>query len=199
MAQGAYVAGRCPVRAQWDVLRPCEPLPASPVAQRRVEHGRSFESEVLAELVTLHPGAVAIDLEQRAERELATVAALREGAGVILGGRLPTDHTGRRTGEPDVLVLDQGSQSYRAVDVKAHQTHDYALAGVEATWSALEAPGLEAAEARPGRWARKRRAERCRYRWHHSKRGGERMARAGLMEGDLHPGARHLRFPYGPK
>jgi len=62
-------------------------------------------------------------------------------------------------GEPDVLVRDQSSPSYRAIDIKAHLTHDQALAGVEATCSALGSPGPETAEGRPGRWARKRRAD----------------------------------------
>jgi hypothetical protein len=52
-----------------------------------------------------------------------------------------------------------GSPSYRAIDVKAHQTRDHTLTGVEATCSALDAPVPEAADARPGRWARKRRAD----------------------------------------
>ena len=157
--QGAYVASRCPVWAQWDLLRPCEPLPPSPVAERRVERGRSFEAEVLARLVPLHPTAVVMDVEDREEREDATVAAMREGAAMVLGGRLPGDVAGRRAGEPDVLVRAGGSLAYRAVDIKAHRTHDEALAGVEATWSALGAPGPEAAQARAGHWAHKRRGD----------------------------------------
>ncbi|MGA3222040.1 MAG: hypothetical protein ABSE77_23740, partial [Acidimicrobiales bacterium] len=78
--QGAYVASRCPVRAQWDVLHPCEPLPASPVAEHRVERGRSFEAELFAKLASLHRGAVVVDVRERAERELATAAAMRGGA-----------------------------------------------------------------------------------------------------------------------
>ena len=157
--QGAYVASRCPVRAQWDVLRPCAPLAGSPVAERRVARGRAFETEVLRRLGCLHTDAVVIDIDQRAERERATVAAMEDGAAIIIGGRLPTDHSGRRAGEPDVLVRAQGSTSYWAVDIKAHRTHDDALAGVGAAWSTLVAPGTESSEARPGRWARKRRAD----------------------------------------
>jgi predicted RecB family nuclease len=157
--QGAYVATRCPVRAQWDLLRPCEPLPASPVAEHRMERGRSFEAEILSRLRSLHRDAAVLDGDDRAEREKATLTAMRGSAAVILGGRLPTDVAGRRVGEPDVLLRAQGSASYRAVDVKWHLTHDQALAGIGAVCSGLAAPGLEAATERPGHWARKRRAD----------------------------------------
>lgn len=157
--QGAYVAARCPVRAQWDLLRPCEPLPLSSVAEHRAQRGRLFETEVIDRLLSPHPGAIVIDIEDRAERERATTAAMRAGAGMILGGRLPTDPWGRRVGEPDVLLRAQSTVSYRAVDVKSHSTRDTAIAGVEARASSFAAPELEVAEARPGRWARKRRAD----------------------------------------
>ncbi len=84
--------------------RALQPLAGSPVAQRRVERGRAFETEVLRRLGCLHPGAVVIDIEERSERERATVAAMGGGAPIIIAGRLPTDHSGRRAGEPDMLV-----------------------------------------------------------------------------------------------
>jgi hypothetical protein len=157
--QGAYLARRCPVRAQLDCLRPCEPLPPSPVAERRAEKGDLFEAEMVAVLRSSHPDAVVISGEDRAEREDATVAAMRSGAPLVLGGRLPTDYRGRRTGEPDVLVKVQGSPSYRAVDIKHHRTHEQGLNGIEATAAPLSAPALEASGARPGGWARKRRGD----------------------------------------
>ncbi|MGH9071292.1 MAG: hypothetical protein ACRDX8_09070, partial [Acidimicrobiales bacterium] len=39
--QGAYVAKRCPVRAQWDLLRPCELPPTSAVLQYLGDQGRT--------------------------------------------------------------------------------------------------------------------------------------------------------------
>jgi len=107
----------------------------------------------------MHPGAATIDVADRSRRELATLAAMREGAGIIIGGRLPTDLGGHRVGEPDVLLRTPGSPSYRSIDIKAHLTQEASLGGVEATCSALGSPGPETAEARPGRWARKRRAD----------------------------------------
>ena len=157
--QGAYLAARCPVRAQCDVLRPCEPLPAPVTADRRAERGRLFQAELVTRLVALHPHAVVVAGVGKAELEAATVTAMHQGAEVLLGGRLPTDLTGRRAGEPDILLRAEGSLSYRPVDIKAHTTHDHAMAGIEASCSALAAPGWEASEKRLGNWARKRRAD----------------------------------------
>lgn len=180
--QGAYVASRCPVRAQWDVVRPCEPLPPSPVAERRAEDGRSFEAEIVAKLRSLHPGAVVLGGEDRAWRENATLAAMRDGAALILGGRLPTDYAGRRAGEPDLLLRAQGPGSYRAVDIKGHLTRDQSNRGVEARCSALSAPSMDDAEVRPGNWARKRRADMVQLAHY------QRMLEAA---GFAHPEGRH--------
>jgi predicted RecB family nuclease len=121
--QGGYVAKRCPVRAQWDTMRPGDPLPPTAATAARLAGGRQFETAVVAELLRLHPGAVCLGSEdggEREEREAATLAAMREGAGLIIGGRLPADLAGRRVGEPDLLVAADGA-GYRAVDIKHHR------------------------------------------------------------------------------
>ena len=124
--QGGYVAKQCPVRAQWDAIRPCEPLPASAALSRMFARGIAFEEQVVARLLDLHPCACLVaksDHEERAERERATLAAMTAAVPLIIGGRLPTDNRARRVGEPDLLLAAAGS-GYRAVDIKHHRARD---------------------------------------------------------------------------
>ena len=132
--QGGYVAKQCPVRAQNDALRPEEPLPADPFMQRLFANGNAFEAEILAELVASNPDTVSIT-EHGVDAEAATLAAMQRGAPLILGGRLPSDQTGRRVGRPDILVAAAGG-GYRAVDVKWHQNLE------PATGKSSQLPGL---------------------------------------------------------
>ena len=154
--QGGYVAKQCPVRAQWDLIRPCEPLPVSRVLERRFEAGRRFEAEVVAGLLALHPGACVVAGEDRAEREAATAAAMTAGAPVIVGGRLPPDPAGRRVGEPDLLVPAEGP-GYRPVDIKHHRCLDPGSGGLPAYCSPLDRLTWEAADLVADSSARKRR------------------------------------------
>jgi len=154
--QGGYVAKQCPVRAQWDAIRPCDPLPPSPLLERRLARGRQFEAEVVARLVALHPGARVVAGADRAGREAATAGAMRAGTALILGGRLPADLAGRRVGEPDLLVTAAGGSGYRPVDIKQHRCLDAGAGGLPALCSSLNRVSWEAAEANPGSLARKR-------------------------------------------
>ena len=148
--QGGYLAKQCPVRAQWDVVQPAEPRPDSPALQRRLARGRQFEEHIVARLAELHPTAVSIAPGDRTGRETATLAAMRTGVPLILGGRLPADLAGRRVGEPDLLLPADGRAGYRAVDVKHHRCLDADPGRPPARCSTLQRLGWAAAEARPG-------------------------------------------------
>jgi predicted RecB family nuclease len=154
--QGGYVAKQCPVRAQWDAVRPCDPLPASRLVERRFARGLRFEAEVVARLAALHPDARMVAGGDRAEREAATVRAMRAGVPLIAGGRLPADPAGRRVGEPDLLVAAAGGSGYRPVDIKHHRCLDVGAGGLPARCSPPERLAFEAAETDPGASARKR-------------------------------------------
>ena len=140
--QGGYLARRCPVRAQFDVLEPVERAPVSPVAERRADMGRAHEAKIAQTLLAAAP-AVDASAEDRHEREARTIAAMSAGAPVIVGGRLPTDVGGRRVGEPDLLVLSAAG-GYRAVDIKRHRTLE-PKPGASVRCSELGLPSLESA------------------------------------------------------
>lgn len=142
--QGAYPAKHCPVRAQNDVLRPCEPIPVSLFTQRLFDRGNAFEAETFAELMGTHPDAVMIDEVDSATRIVATVAAMDAGAPLILGGQLSDDLVGRRVGKPDILVR-AAAGGYHAIDVKNHRTLAVADKKGPARVSEFSHPGSDAA------------------------------------------------------
>lgn len=151
--QGGYIARRCAMRAQNDVLRPATPVPIAPEVQRRFDQGNTFEQSAVTTLDGL--GIVARVVDGGSEELPADPP---EGVTVLLGARLPTDVAGRRVGRPDMLVVAPGG-GYRAVDIKHHMVLDAIPAdgaAPAAIVSSLERPALEDATSEERFSARRR-------------------------------------------
>jgi predicted RecB family nuclease len=148
-------AKTCPQRVQLDVLQPCEPLPDPPFLQMLFRAGDKQEDDTFALLFDGMEGAVVIDAEDLDAREWQTMQAVRSGALVIAGGRLPVDHESHRVGQPDLLV--RHGDGYLPIEVKSHKTLDHVRK--EGTGTALisevESPLLDAAVTDVERNARK--------------------------------------------
>lgn len=125
---GAYAAKDCPLKVQYDktdAKEGVEPLPQSAFSEMLTSAGIAFEAEVFAAIAAAVEGVVDLSASDAEIGVLAvaTVAAMDAGAPVILGGALPLDQAGRRTGKPDVLVRAEprnGIWRYLPVDVKHH-------------------------------------------------------------------------------
>lgn len=149
--QGAYIAKRCPVRIQNDILRPGEPRAASEEVLLRLAEGITFEASVFDELrVAARERWVFVGPNlDSAAATAATLEAIAGGADLIAGGWLPVDETGRRTGRPDLLIRRDGG--YVPVDVKHHLTLELDEEG-SARVSSLASPFPDVGEERTG-WA----------------------------------------------
>jgi predicted RecB family nuclease len=112
-------AKTCPQRVQLDVLQPCEPLPDPPFLQMLYRAGNEHEDDTFALLFDGLEGAVVIDAEDLDAREWQTMQAVKAGARVIAGGRLPVDHESHRVGQPDLLV--RHGEGYLPIEVKSHK------------------------------------------------------------------------------
>lgn len=115
----ARFAKQCPQRIQLDVLQPCEPLPDPPFLQMLFRAGDQHEDDTFAGVFEGMEGVEVVDAEDRDAKEWQTMQAVKRGALVIAGGRLPIDHEGHRVGEPDLLV--RHGEGYLPIEVKAHK------------------------------------------------------------------------------
>jgi predicted RecB family nuclease len=140
--QGAYVAKRCPMRVQLDVLQPTTPLPVSPELQQRFDDGNRFEAEVVARLRDVAAEDWVFVDEEDPAAQAQTLEAVDAGAAVIVGSHLPADDLGKRSGKPDLLV--RHGDGYVPVDVKNHRTLEVRQ-GASARTSPLAAPTPDAA------------------------------------------------------
>lgn len=167
---GAYPATQCPVRTQFKYLPPegVTPAPVNSVLQAAFDAGNDFEALMFARITDLHPDTVHIEeSEDLRAMTAATVEAMDRQIPIILGGCLPADFDGRRTGKPDVLLFDR--DGYLPVDVKLYALlKDVEVDGrATALTSSLEAPGIDAAQETTGTWgsSRKKSAFQLAHYW----------------------------------
>lgn len=123
----AYAARSCPLRTVYAFTPGLTP----PLTERPVppffRDAAAIETDVLARL--LHGDGV-VDLRPLAEapEEVAVAAclnALASGAEIVIGGRLPRDKVGHRTGRPSFLVRARGDEpGYHPVQVKYHRVFE---------------------------------------------------------------------------
>ncbi|MEO2108303.1 MAG: TM0106 family RecB-like putative nuclease [Actinomycetota bacterium] len=159
----ARAATRCPLRTHLMIEPPEhvveQPLPVDVLV--RIEEGRAFEDQVMAEVA-----AAVGDLPTLTGDEAATLAAMASGVSVIAQAEL-RDHEGRRTGRPDLLVAlpdptPEGRTAYMPVEVKAHLVTAKAKGGslgpLRACAHTDVASGLDPAAVAEveGPWTRKR-------------------------------------------
>jgi predicted RecB family nuclease len=120
-----YAAKRCARRIhnEWDPAIEQVEWEVPPEVQMRFDAGIAFEATIFAELKAALPAGSWVDLSDVRGKDAAiaaTLAALKARTPVVLGGWLPDDTAGGRTGKPDIL-LHVGAGAYVPGDVKAHK------------------------------------------------------------------------------
>ncbi len=146
VALGAYPAKQCPVKTQ-NRFHPDTRNLASPVddpfARMLIADGNDFERRVVARLAAEGPdGTVQVDEDLRSDaRQAATIAAMDDGARLIVAGELPT--VDRRTGKPDLLIRATSPDArhrYTPGDIKHHLTVTAVADGLTLEISELAEP-----------------------------------------------------------
>jgi predicted RecB family nuclease len=131
---GGYPAKQC-ARRTHNSFSPQVPASAkvAPPAEvaERMANGVAFENLITTMLMRACPDAVHVEygdhLDDKVRRLVETVTAMNAGAPMIVGGQLPDDTVGSRTGSPDVLVRVSGEgepPTYLPADIKHHKTLD---------------------------------------------------------------------------
>ncbi len=123
----AYAAKQCPVRTHNNFSPSVLTLKEvrSEEQQAVIDAGNAFEAEIFVDLLKLHPTAVLVDgTSSRDEAIATTIAAAESGAPLVLGGWLPDDSEGGRSGKPDILIKVNGG--YLPADIKHHKTVEVA-------------------------------------------------------------------------
>jgi predicted RecB family nuclease len=137
-----YDAKRCARRVHndWDPSLEKVEWEVPAALQMRFDAGIEFEKVIFAQLRERLGATRCVDLSELRDKQeviAATVRAMDDGTEMILGGWLPDDVEGGRTGRPDILLRFNGG--YVPGDVKAHKTVARRSRG-ELTYSRLDDP-----------------------------------------------------------
>ncbi len=164
----AYAARRCPRRTHNDFDRTIalgsESLELSASAQERIDSGKEFELDIVAEIMQIHRESVVeigADLG-RSAAICATEGAMSLGVPIIVGGWLPDDVAGGRKGRPDVLLksAQPAPWSYYPVEIKRHKVLSKANKKLgNALLSPISSPHLTEARRDPEFNERRNRSE----------------------------------------
>ncbi|WP_077684714.1 TM0106 family RecB-like putative nuclease [Tessaracoccus aquimaris] len=143
----AYTARSCPVKT-FNTFDPTLPdLPLDESLRESFQGGSDFRDAVLGRLAD---GEGVVDLRgldaSWDERVEACLAALGSGAAVVIGGVLPLDLDGHRSGRPDALVrgadTEAGAPGYWPLKVKPYRVREKQMGADLMRTSTLEAPRL---------------------------------------------------------
>ncbi len=146
----AYAARSCPVKTH-NAFHPGMVLPDTEPSPRQ-PGSAEFSSGVLAALAGAHRRTVVdcrtLNGSPSTDQEAACREALAAGVDVIIGGLLPRDYEGHRSGRPDVLIRDRGPHGgYHPVLVKYHRVLDLRRDETEFTFSTLDEPDARQEES----------------------------------------------------
>ncbi len=144
----AYAARSCPVKTH-NAFNPRLDKPAAPLDESLRESfdgGRDFRDLTLNAIVHRNPDTV--DLREQwlggagwTELETACVAAMEDGAPIIIGGVLPLDLEAHRSGRPDLLVrganAPDGRPGYLPVRIKPYLVLEKQTGGADLEYSTL--------------------------------------------------------------
>ena len=138
-----YAARSCPVKT-FNAFDPGTPKPGTPLDESLLEAfsgGTEFRD---SRLEILCRGSDVVDLRDEGHTPAETLAAMRAGATVIVGGPLPPDTQGHRSGGPDALVRGNnrpdGRPGYWPVRIKPYRLVEKQRNAKELRTSALTSP-----------------------------------------------------------
>ncbi|QUC13471.1 TM0106 family RecB-like putative nuclease [Arachnia propionica] len=138
-----YAARSCPVKT-FNAFDPGTPKPEKPLDESLLEAfsgGSEFRESMLEALCRADD---VVDLHDEGHNPAKTLAAMETGAPVIVGGCLPVDVTGHRTGCPDALVRGDdrpgGRPGYWPLRVKPYRLLEKQHNAKELRASAIGSP-----------------------------------------------------------